>query len=1046
MFVATSAFVPCSWARSFQEPSGETATSETARSDDAMPTFSPEAIAFFERDVRPLLIERCAECHGAGDDEPAGGLRVDSRRALLAGGESGSAVVPGEPDRSLLIDAVHYRTFEMPPNERLGGDSIAILERWVDAGAPWPAEADENAAPVRPTEFAISEADRDWWAYRPLAPLPAPSTTVSVTSPIDAFVQQRLEQVGLIAAPSADDRTWLRRAHVDLTGLPPEIETTERFVADSRPDRRVREIDRLLASPGFGERWGRHWLDVVRFAQSDGYERDGEKPEIWRYRDWVIGALNEDLPYDRFVTLQLAGDELPEAGDAGAIATGFYRLGVWDDEPDDPVLAEFDERDDMLSTIGSALLGTTIGCARCHRHMFDPFSQDDYYGLLATVHGVRRNERARPIADSANLLPLGDTTAIEAWREDQATRLAAAIAERDRIVDSGEGNRDEAEQRITAIRDETFPFAAALGVREIAETLPATQVLARGNPATPLREIEPRTPELFGSESLAGSERRVRGVRSSGRRSALAAWIVADENPLTYRVIANRIWHQLFGVGLCASTGDFGKAGSLPTHPELLDRLADDLLRDDRSLKSLIRRVMSSESYGRSAMISDSRVASLDPDGRLLSHRRIRRMDAEGLRDAMLQAAGALRFEAGGRGYFPWLEGDVVAGGSRPGLGWEHSDEAQRHRRTVYAFVKRSLRDPLVEAFDYANVSGVLPERPVTTVAPQALILLNGRWSHRTAELLAERARNEARDADGDELAILVERAIGRPADAEMLTMLSDYRERRFADALRTIDRITLRPDVPLSLSEVYLGHLPNEAILPWDGERNPNEIGPASGFRAHRGRWGSGYEGIVTVDDDRRPFLARLAAEGNTDGNPAVAVGTLRTTIALSSAAERASLLAAGSVQDETFRGLELRFDVQREQIRLLEIGDQVRVLAERPWVPTTDPLEVTWSLGAPDASPDVKNCRVEIRGSEETIEFACAAEIGSGTTWGLSAWGAPVTFTATSRIDGDGRVDRVGIDRESMSELARRAARDRSLVDVARILLNTNEFAYVD
>ena len=398
---------------------------------------------FFETQVRPLLVAHCNKCHGP--QKQRGSLRLDSRKAILEGGDSGAALVPGKPSASLLIDAVNYGRLKMPPSKRLSSKDVATLTQWVRMGTPWPGTTTVGQPPRKPG-FTVTAEDRKFWSFRPVQRPAVPR--LPAASPLDAFLLQKLQARGLHFSPPADRRTLLRRATFDLTGLPPTPAEVDAFVGDTRPDAYERLVERLLASPAYGERWGRHWLDVVRFAQTNGYERDDEKPFAWRYRDYVIRAFNEDRPYDRFVQEQLAGDELDAVTDASLTATAFYRLGVWDDEPDDKRQAEFDELDDMLSVSGSAFLGLTIGCARCHDHKFDPIGQDDYYGLLAFLRNIEPYTKP-------------------------ATNLGRTIFTK---LKSG---------------------AITLAVRERGPVAPPTHVLLRGSAASPGKQVEPHFPRVL---------------------------------------------------------------------------------------------------------------------------------------------------------------------------------------------------------------------------------------------------------------------------------------------------------------------------------------------------------------------------------------------------------------------------------------------------------------------------------------------------------------------------------------------------------------------
>lgn len=996
--------------------------------------FSAEAITWFETKIRPLLSEKCWSCHRG--KEIKGGLSLDSRSAILQGGDSGPAVVPGEPSKSLLIDAIHYRTYEMPPDARLSEDSIALLERWVEMGAPWPKET--SVARVERETFEITDEDRQWWAYRPLGSdsTPLVQSVVALSQPIDAFIQQKLEAVGLQPAASIDARRWQRRVWFDLIGLPPEPEDAIRFEQDARPDREAREVDRLLASHAFGVRWSRHWLDVVRFAQTDGYERDGEKPEIWRYRDYVVSAFNRDLPYDRFVTEQIAGDELPDANDDSIVATGFYRLGVWDDEPDDAVMADFDERDDMLSTIGTAFLGTTIGCARCHQHMFDPFSQQDYYQLLAFVHPIQRAQRAENRADSSTLIPLGDSEAIAKWRADHEAKLAsldAQIREQETLIES---QPETSSERLDALRKERetvqrepYPFPLALGIREGAA--PETHVLLRGNPATPGPSVEPRFPELFNSPAPLFQSVSVRGVTSSGRRTALAQWIVNEAKPLAARVIVNRLWHHLFGTGLAPTTSDLGQAGMSVSQAELVDWLAHDLLTHDWSLKSVIRRMVLSDVYGRDIHPISSDVARIDPDNHWLSYRTIKRLDAEAIRDSVLAVSGNLNSEMGGRGFFPSLDGEVVAGGSRPGLGWSVSTPWQQSRRSLYTFIKRSMRDPLVEAFDYGNTTSSLSERPVTTVAPQALILLNSPWTYQQAEVFACLAEHQTGEDMTERLAWMFQRAVGREPTEHELQVLGSFEQTKRELAHERVNHLVIRPNAPKSLSVDYLKQLPAEMlILPPNGQ-----------WSAHRGVWGHGYEGIETIDEHAIPFV-----QWNAIDQPQ---GEWVLDWRSEDACDRVSIFASGRMEGERFQGIEIRFEPKEGTVSIWSHQGESTCLHSESWnKPMIESVHVELVINGAESRVLVASNSAQ--GEVDPIEWTFDGSQASGNVWGLASWGASMVaetmkWRAVSEAEGEA-ASWIKPQVLAAGETADSRAAHLALVEVARLLFNLNEFVYVD
>jgi hypothetical protein len=648
-------------------------------------------VAFFENRIRPLLVENCYRCHGS--EKQRGNLRLDSRDAILHGGEQGPAIVPGKPQESLLLRAVrHTDDLKMPPKKQLSRRQIADLEEWIRSGAPWRATGTTTGPVPKPS----TEPDRPHWAFQPMRrpAVPVPKDSSHVANAIDAFVAMRLESKGLYLSPPATRRELLRRVYFDLIGLPPTPQELDAFEKDDRPQAFEEVVDRLLASPHYGERWGRHWLDLVRFGQTHGYERDDEKPNAWRYRDYVIRAFNADRAYDQFVREQLAGDELEPLTDDGRIATAFYRLGVWDDEPDDAKQAEFDALDDILSTAGEAFLGLTIGCARCHDHKFDPIRQEDYYSLLAFCRNIGPTVRDKPDSITVPLTAGGQT----------------------------------------------------LAVKEPGTAPPKTHLLTRGNAATPGKEVTPRFLPVL-CPTKATQEPRIAppaSNKSSGRRLALAQWIASPDNPLTARVLVNRLWQHHFGRGLVPTPNDFGRNGSPPSHPELLDWLAATFVEDGWSMKRLHRRILLSNTYRQSSRVRDEAAAATDPDNTLLWRQNLRRLEAEAIRDAILATSGRLNPEMGGRGIFPTLPPEVLSTQSRPGLGWGTSSPQELGRRSVYIYVKRTLGVPLLETFDFASPDKPVAVRATTTIAPQALILLNSAFTEEQSLVFADRLLRES--------------------------------------------------------------------------------------------------------------------------------------------------------------------------------------------------------------------------------------------------------------------------------------------------------------
>jgi mono/diheme cytochrome c family protein len=768
----------------------------------AGPQLPANQVEFFESKVRPVLAGTCQKCHGVSTHK--GGLRLDSRDAAIKGGDSGAAVVPGNPNASPMIDAINYRGLEMPPTGKLKPREIQALVEWVKMGAPWPRDDGKATGPSR-GDFTITDEDRHYWAFQPIGHPQPPAVRAKnwVANPIDGFVLARLEENGLAPNPPAEPRVLIRRLFFDVIGLPPTPEEVDAFVKNPSDEAYSRLIDGLLARKEYGERWGRHWLDVTRFAQTNGYERDAEKPESWRYRDYIIDAFNADKPYDRFVTEQLAGDELDEPTPESIIATGFYRLGIWDDEPDNQDAAAWDEVDEMVRTTGAAFLGLTLGCARCHNHMFDPIPQEDYYRLAAFFRNVEPYGKALSRThlgtnDAGILTPVGTRAEFAAWearRKELSPKVARVKAKLAKLPKSAE-HKAERQRLINELArlkklQEAVPLERALSVRECGPPLRETRVLIRGNVATPGRRVDPRFLTILGGktpQAISASFTRASGEHSlkpmlaeagvrptMGLRRALANWIASEDNPLTARVMVNRIWQEYFGRGIVRSTDNFGRAGVPPTHPELLAWLARDFVDGDWRIKRMHKRILLSRAYRMSSAATDAKGLAIDADNDLFWRQNLRRLDAEAIRDSMLAVSGRLNLATGGRGIFPPLSKDVLATQSRPGLGWGQSSVEEQSRRSVYIYLKRTLMVPFLETFDYANTAESVGTRPITTVAPQALLLLNSEFTDEQARNLAERVRREAGNVTSAEIDRLFRLALGRlptPREAKIAAEL----------------------------------------------------------------------------------------------------------------------------------------------------------------------------------------------------------------------------------------------------------------------------------
>jgi hypothetical protein len=772
----------------------------SARAAEPAARPSAEAVRFFESRVRPVLVDNCFKCHA--DKKQRGGLRLDSRAALLTGGDQGAALAPGKPEESLLIKAIrHEDELKMPPSKKLPKEQIADLTRWVQMGAPWPTQEAAVPAPAR-REFQISERDRAHWAFRPVKrpAVPVVKDRAWVRNPIDAFIRARLETKGFRPNPPATKRELIRRVYYDLTGLPPSPPEVEEFVADPSPNAYEKVVDRLLASPRYGEKWGRHWLDLTRFAETNSYERDGRKPNAWRYRDYVIRAFNEDKPYERFLREQLAGDEMPDGGTDGILATGYYRLGIWDDEPTDREQARYDGLDDIVATTGQVFLGLTVDCARCHDHKIDPIPQKDYYRLLSFFHNINHYRNGGP-TDEAPLAQ--DTESKRAYedqyraRERRREELQAAlnVFETDfaKLYEQVHGRRvgpDEvrglvraegakllgaeryqrfAEQRreLQSLLRSKTSGEMALCVTESGGRAPETFVLIRGNPHVKGDKVEPAFPQILGG-SRPVLPTPPPSARTTGRRLALADWIAAPDNPLTARVMVNRIWQYHFGRGIVRSSSNFGLQGDRPTHPELLDWLADEFVWRGWSLKSLHRLILTSNAYRMSSRSND-KALSVDPANDLFWRFDMRRLTAEEVRDSILMLSGTLNLKMYGPGVYSEIPREVLAGQSMPGSGWGTSPFDEQCRRSVYIHVKRSLLTPILESFDTAETDRSTPVRFVTTQPTQSLALLNGDFVNKQAGLFADRLRREAGNDAGKQVRLALTLATARPpSDTEV--------------------------------------------------------------------------------------------------------------------------------------------------------------------------------------------------------------------------------------------------------------------------------------
>ncbi|MEK6262099.1 MAG: PSD1 and planctomycete cytochrome C domain-containing protein [Planctomycetota bacterium] len=719
---------------------------------------------FFEKKIRPLLAERCGSCHSAAKGKTRGGLALDTREGWQQGGDSGAAIVPGKPEESLLIRAVRYRDDgpQMPPKEmggKLAEAEINLLVDWVRRGAP-----DPRTTAARIGGATLDDA-RKWWAFQPVRPTTPPIVKESnwPRTDIDRFVLAELEQRGLTHADNADKRMLIRRATFDVTGLPPSPDEIEAFLRDESPGAFEAVVDRLLGSPAYGQRGARHWLDVVRYADFHDGDPKARNPvceplEAWRYRDWVVESFNRDLPFDQFLVHQIAGDLLPapdgkEPNTDGLIATTFLVNGAWDRGDADKEKMVSDMVDDQIDTVGKAFLGLTLGCSRCHDHKFDPVTQSDYYALAGIFYSTRMLKELGTKGGEITLQrrPLVPREVVEK-RDQQVKQIAewnAKLAELDKQSPKPPAD-DPARLELVAQRDRLQ--------KELPPEPPATLAVSEGGVPgglfpgiqdvpihirgsyTRLGDVVPRRMPSF----FAG-DRQPPIASGSGRRE-LAEWVASKENPLTARVIVNRVWQWHFGAGLVRTPNNFGMLSEPPSHPALLDWLAAKFVEDGWSLKRLHRRIMLSATYqlsskvdGRGLMVEGQKQhgeaaapsspstlntqpsTTLDPDNRWLGQFTARRLEAEAIRDAMLFVTGKLD----------------------PATGGPASDNLAIARRSLYVQTARWDRSNFATLFDAANPDASDEKRNVSTVAPQSLFLLNHPFALDQAQLLADRLIRE---------------------------------------------------------------------------------------------------------------------------------------------------------------------------------------------------------------------------------------------------------------------------------------------------------------
>jgi hypothetical protein len=730
---------------------------------------------FFERKIRPVLIEKCYECHSAKSKKVKGGLLLDTKEATLHGGDNGPAVVPGKLDESLLIEAIRYanKDMEMPPKGKLPDSVIADFETWVKMGAPDPrgstvADANTAASEYKKKEINIAEG-RKFWAFQPPRKTEPPTVKDAAwpKSDIDRYVLSKIEEKGMQPVADAQKLDLLRRVTFDLTGLPPNLGDIQAFMKDTSPEAFARVVDNLLASERFGEYWGRHWLDVARYAESSGKDVNLPYPFAWRYRDWVIGAMNDDMPYDEFVRQQIAGDLLPykDVADQSKkiVATGFLAIGAKPHNERNRRQFALEVADEQIDTLSQAFLATTIACARCHDHKFDPIPQRDYYAmagiffssetLFGTSDAVQNN-------NASDLIDLGKESGLAPGyagisvteRQSMQDRYQQLVSARDSKMSEAMAARrsgkepdqfqllvvrqkmGDAKGQLTRFDDKGNPRVLAMGVYD-RDRMINSPVFNRGEVTQPGDEVIPR-----GFVQVLFRDTPPPITKGSGRLD-LANWLASEENPQTARVMVNRMWRWLFGRGIVATVDNFGAMGEKPTHPELLDHLAIRFMENDWSLKKMVREIVLSRTYQLATQSAPQNFAA-DPDNTLFWRMNTRGLDAESLRDAMLAVSGEIDL------YPP--EGSPVcrtADQGREGLVRVLMITQQPTKyRSVYLPIVRDVLPEALSLFDFANPGLVTGDRETTNVPSQSLYLLNNTQVISMSDAFARRVYSSADD------------------------------------------------------------------------------------------------------------------------------------------------------------------------------------------------------------------------------------------------------------------------------------------------------------
>jgi hypothetical protein len=957
----------------------------------ALASSDPAGIEFFESKIRPVFVERCYKCHSAGAEKIEASFRLDSAEAILAGGESGkAAVVPGHPETSQLIHAIQYgdEDLQMPPKSKLPADQIASIEAWVKMGAPYPKSV--ATAATKPTGTAMTLADgRNFWSFKKPADQSVPVVKSTwARGDIDHFILAKLDEKKLTPSPEADRRTLIRRATFDLIGMPPTAEEIEAFEADKSADAYEKLIDRLLASPHYGERWGRYWLDVARYADTKGYVFEEERRYAYSftYRDWVVRAFNEDLPYDQFLVQQIAADRLELGEDKRPLAAlGFLTLGRrFLNNPPDII-------DDRIDVVARGMMGLTVGCARCHDHKFDPIPTADYYSLYG-VFASSHEPAVLPKIGKAENTPAGAEYEKELMRL-IAERDAWKTARCDEIIKEAKA-KDPKSTLDRAGAEALFNVPDAQKLRELQRGIDALPTTHPGAPpcAMAMEDLPaPVTPRIFkrGNAGNPGDEvpRRFLAILSpedrkpfaqgSGRLE-LARAIASKDNPLTARVMVNRVWQHHFGAGLVRTPSDFGTRGERPTHPELLDYLARKFMDEDAwSIKKLHRQIMLSAAYRQSSSGNSREAAEIDPENRLLWHMNPRRLDFEAMRDSLLTVAGKIDLTIGGRSI------DILA-------------EPFSARRTIYGFIDRQNLPGTFRTFDFASPDMTQAQRLETSVPQQALFMMNSPFVLQQAKSIANRSGAVASATPSQRIQATYRAILRRNPDPDELHLAAQFirREESLSDP-------TTRPvEKPSAWSYGFgqvddaTGHLKKFHKLPfftganWQG--GPELPDPSTGWAALNN--GGGHPG-----DLAHAVVRRWTAPRDCD-------------VAIS-----------GTLQHPDPN------------------GDGVRARL----ITTRDGTLATWMVHARQAETKMSPLHVK---QGETIDFV--VDCGPGNNFDFDSFGWKVLITKVA-AEGALAGDDAGNTWDAMKEFSGSTPKPIPLnpwEKFAQVLLESNEFMFVD